>query len=122
VRGSFQTIQGGVAPGAEGGAARRASKGLDLLDMAMLAIANERVDLIIGNTEVGAEVVRTGEAFGVDPLGRSPPAFDLAPGAHRRRSRSHNRRVGAGEATGGAIVWAAGLEQTVERAALGPAF
>src|SRR2546421_186711 len=36
-------------------------------------------------------------------MARSPPAFDLAPGAHRRRSRSHNRRVGAGEATGGAI-------------------
>jgi hypothetical protein len=64
-------------------------------------------------------VVGTGVALGVDALGRSPAAFDLAPGTHRHRSRSHDRRVDAREATGGAIVWRARLQQTMEGAPLG---
>jgi hypothetical protein len=47
----------------------------DALDMPMLAGALERVDLIIGDPEGGAEVVRTGEAFGVDPSGALPAGF-----------------------------------------------
>ena len=120
VRGRFQTVQGGMAPSAERGAAGLAAKGLDVLGLAMLAIPNQRVDLSIGDAEVGALRVGTGEAFGVDPLGRSPAAFDLAPRAHRHRSKSHNTRVGAGEATGGAIAWGAGFEKTLHRGALGP--
>jgi hypothetical protein len=38
VRGSFQTVQEGAAPGSERAAASRASKGLDPFDLAMLAI------------------------------------------------------------------------------------
>ena len=117
---SFQAIQGGVAPGSERGMAGLAAKCLDPLSRAMLAIADQSVDLSIGDAEVGALRVGTGEVFGVDPLGRSPAAFDLAPRAHRHRSKSHNTRVGAGEATGGAIVWGAGFEKTLHRGALGP--
>jgi hypothetical protein len=38
VRGGFQTVQGGVAPGSESRVTGRASKRLDALGMAMLAI------------------------------------------------------------------------------------
>jgi hypothetical protein len=68
---------------------------------------------------VQALLVGTGEALGVHPLGSSPPAFDLAPGAHRERRRLHHRRKGGGEATGRAIVWGARLEKAVERGVLG---
>jgi len=56
---------------------------------------------------VEALSVRTGEALCVYPLGCSPTAFHLTPRAYSRRRRLHNRREGAGEATGGAIVWGA---------------
>jgi hypothetical protein len=51
LRGSFQTIQGRVAPGSKGGAAGETSEGLNVLDIAVLAIANQRMDLSIGNKE-----------------------------------------------------------------------
>ena len=111
-----------MAPGSERGAAGLTPKRLDRLGMTMLAIADQGVELRISVAEVLALLIGTGEAFSVDPFGSSSPAFHLAPGVHRRRSRSHNRRVGAREATGGAIVWGARLEQTVKRAALGRAF
>jgi hypothetical protein len=120
VGGGFQTIQGSVASSTECAVTGRTSKGLDALGMPMLAISNEGVNMSIGVPVVGALLIGTGIASGVDPLGRSPSAFDLAPGTYRRMRRSYNRRVGAGEATGGAIVWGAGLEQTLHRGALGP--
>ena len=61
------------------------AKRLDLLGMAMLAISDESVDVGFGDPVVLALLIGTGEASGVHPLGRSPPAFDLAPGAHRSR-------------------------------------
>ena len=120
VGGGFQTVQRGVAPGSERGAAGLAAKRLDPLGMAMLAISNQRVDVSVGDPEVRALLVGTGEALGVHALGCSPPAFHLTPGTHRRRRWPSTRRGSGGETTGGAIVWGAWLEQTVERAALGP--
>ncbi len=117
VRGSFQPVQRGVASSTERGAAGRASKRLDLLGMPMLAISDEGVELSIGDPEVRTLRVGTSEALGVHSLGCSPPAFDLAPGTHRQRRWSSTRRGSGDETTGGAIVWAAGLEQTVERGA-----
>jgi hypothetical protein len=107
-----------MAPGREGGAASLTAKGLDALGLAMHAIPNQRVDLIIGDAEVGTLRVGTGEALGVHALGGSSPAFHLAPGTYRRRPST--RRGSGGETTGGAIVWAAGLQETMERRALGP--
>jgi hypothetical protein len=90
VRGGFQTVQGSVAPSTERGAASRASKGLDLLGTTMLAIPNQRVDVSVGDSEVRALLIGTGEAFGVYPLRCSSAAFHLTPGAYGRRSRSHS--------------------------------
>jgi hypothetical protein len=45
-RGSFQTVQGRMAASTEGGAASRASKGLDLLGTTMRAIPDQRVDVL----------------------------------------------------------------------------
>jgi hypothetical protein len=120
VRGSFQTVQGGVAPSSESGVAGLTTKGLDLLSATMCAIPNQGVDVSIGDAEVRALAVGASEALGLYPFRSSPPAFDLAPGAHRSRCWLYTRRGSGGETTGGAIVWAAGLEQTVERGALGP--
>jgi hypothetical protein len=58
-----------------------------------------------------------GSVFRVYALGRSPPAFHLTPGTHRSRCWPRSRRGRGGETTGGAIVWAAGLEAQVERGA-----
>jgi hypothetical protein len=80
LRGSFQTVQGSGAPGSEGGAASETSKGLDALGTAMLAISDEGVDVSIGDPEVRASLVGTGEALGLYPLGCSSAAFDLTPG------------------------------------------
>jgi hypothetical protein len=109
----FQTVEGRVAPGGERGTTGLTTKGLDALNMAMLAISDEGVDLSIGDPEVRALRVGTGVAFGVYPLGCSPAAFHLAPGANRCKCRPHTRRVGAGEATGGAVIWGAWLKETL---------
>jgi len=120
VRGGFQPIQRSVASSTERGTAGLAAVRLDALGLAMLAIPDQGVDLSIGIPEVQALLVGTGVPLGVDSLGCSPPAFDLAPGPHRSRCWPSSRRGRGGESAGGAIVWAAGLEQTVEPAALGP--
>ncbi len=78
---SFQTVQGGVATGGEGGAASRTSKRLDALGFAMRAIPDERMDVSIGDPAVRALLMGAGEALGVHSLGGSPAAFPLIPGA-----------------------------------------
>ncbi len=118
MRGGFQSVQRGVASGSEGGAAGLAAKGLDLLGTAVLAIPNQSVALGIGDPAIRALLVGTGKALGVHPLGCSLAAFELAPRAYG--SRPYTQRGSGGETAGGAIVWAAGLGETVERAALGP--
>jgi hypothetical protein len=115
----FQAIQGGVAPGAERGVAGRASKRLDALGLAMLAIANQRMNMSIGDARVRALSVGTGVALGVHALGGSPAAFDLAPGAYWCWRWPYSRRGSGGETTGGAIVWGSWLQETLERGALG---
>jgi hypothetical protein len=97
-----------MAPRTERGTASRASKGLDALGTAMLAILNQRVNLIISDAQVGALRVGTGVARGVHSLGGSPPAFHLAPGTHRPRRRLSTRRGSGGETTGGAICMGSG--------------
>ena len=115
LRGGLQAIQGRVPPGSERGAARLTAKGLDALSLAVLAITNQRMNLSLGNAEVGALWVGAGVSLGVDPLGCSPAAFDLVPRAYW--CWPSNRRGSGGETTGGAIVWGLWLEQTVHRGA-----
>jgi hypothetical protein len=89
--GGFQTVQGSVASSTERGVAGRASKGLDLLSTTMGAIPNQGVDVSVCDPEVRALLVGTGETLGVYAFRGSPPAFDLAPGAHRQRRWPLNR-------------------------------
>jgi len=91
----------------EGGAAGLATKGLDPLSLPMLAIADQCVNVRIGDAEVGALLIGTGIAVGVDPLGRAPAAFDLTPGTHRQSRRLSTRRGCGGETTSRTVVWAA---------------
>jgi hypothetical protein len=106
-----------VTPSTEGGAASLAAKRLDLLSLTMLAIANESMNANVCIAEVGAMVVGTGETLSGYAFGSSSPAFDFAPGAYRPRRWLFSRRGSGGETTGGAIVWAARLEQTLHRGA-----
>ena len=117
LRGRFQAIQGGVASSAQRGAARLTAKGLDLLGTAMLAIADQRVEVSLGDAKVPALRVGTGVALRVDAFGSPSPTFHFTPWTHR--CRHYSRRGRRGETTGRAIVWAAGLQQTGERATLG---
>ena len=91
MRGSFQTVQRGVAPSTEGSAAGLAAKGLDRFSAAIFAIANERMNVYVCNAEVGALVVGAGEAMRLYALGSSSPAFHLAPGTHKQRRRLSTR-------------------------------
>jgi len=78
-----------------------------------------RMNLSIGHAEVLALLVGTGVPLGVDSLGCSAAAFDLAPRAYWCWRWPSSRRGSGGEPTGGAIVWGSWREQTVERGALG---
>ena len=69
VRGSFQPVEGRGAPGSERGTAGLTAKRLDALGMPMLAIADEGVNVSIGDAEVRALLASTGEALGVYPDG-----------------------------------------------------
>ncbi len=89
--GSFQAVQGGVAPSTERGVTGLATKGLDLLSATMCAIPNQGVDVSVCDAEVRALVIGTGEALGIYPFRSSTPAFDLTPGAHRKGCWSHTR-------------------------------
>jgi hypothetical protein len=73
-------IQRSLASSSKGSATGRTSKGLDPLGLPLLAIAHQRVDLSIGNPEVGAEGIWTSEPLGVYAFGCSPAAFHLRPG------------------------------------------
>jgi len=86
--------------------------------MAVLAISHQSMDVSVCDPEVQTLLIGTGKALGLHAPGCSSAAFDLAPGAYRSRRWPCTHRGGGGETTGGAIVWAAGLEQTVEPAAL----
>jgi hypothetical protein len=119
LRGGFQPVQRRVASRTEGGVALLAAKRLDALSAAMLAIPNQSMPSSISVAKVRALPVRTGEPFGVDPLGGSPSAFYLRPRTYRLRCWPSTHRESGGQTTSGAIVWRAGLQETVERAALG---
>jgi len=96
------------------------AKGLDALGLAMPAIPDQRMHVCIGDAKVGTRSVGTGEVLGVHTFRGSSAAFDLAPGTHRQMRWPSTQRGSGGETTGGAIVWGAGLEVSVERVALGP--
>jgi hypothetical protein len=103
MRRGFQTVQGGVAPGTERGVTGRASKGLDLLGLAMPAIAHQSMNVSIGDPAIRALLVGTGETLGVYSLGCSPAAFHLTPGARlpqRQVSRLTRRSDRGGNQAG----------------------
>jgi hypothetical protein len=66
------------------------AKRLDPLSMAMRAIPDQGVDVGISDPGVRASSVRASEALSVHPLRCASAAFDLTPGADRRRHRPHH--------------------------------
>src|SRR5215469_4373460 len=114
MRRGYQAIQRGVASRTEGAVTGRTSESLDAFGLAMLAIANQRVDVSSGNAKVGTVSGGTGIALGLHSLGCSPAAFHFTPGTHRNRCWSGSRGGSGGQTTSRAIVWRAGLEQTLD--------
>ena len=90
-----------MASSTERGRAGGAAKCLDPLSIAMPGIANQRMKVSVCNPEIPTLVIGAGESLGIYAFGCSSAAFELAVGAHRRRCKSYNRRVGIGEATVG---------------------
>jgi hypothetical protein len=113
LRRGFQPVQRGVASRTERGATGLTTERLDALGTALLAIANQRVDVSIGDPEVRTLLVGTSEARGGYALGGSSAAFHLTPGAYWCTGGSHIRRRRAGETAGRTVQWRAWLEQTV---------
>ncbi len=89
VREGFPAAQGRVAPGSERGTAGLAAKRLDVLGLAMRAIANQRMDVSVCDPEVQILLIGTGEACCMYALGCSPSAFHLSPGTHWCKGRFH---------------------------------
>ena len=107
-------VQGGVASSTESGVTGLATECLDLLSSTMCAVSNQGVDVSVCDAEVRTLVVGTGEALGIYPFWNTPSAFDLTPGAHRKRRRFHTRRESGGEAAGRTIKWGAWLEEMLD--------
>jgi hypothetical protein len=108
---------GGVAPSTEGGAASRASKGLDVLGTARLAIPDKRVDGSSGDPEGGALLSGTGQACGGYPSGGLPGGLSPhARGVLGQRQVSHLRSRGHRWA----IKRGAGFEKMVDHRASSP--
>jgi hypothetical protein len=57
------------------------AKGLDALVFAMRTIADEGVNRGVGDADIVAGEVRTGETIGGDAFGCAPPALKFSPGA-----------------------------------------
>ncbi|TMD57786.1 MAG: hypothetical protein E6I91_22150 [Chloroflexi bacterium] len=114
--GVFRRYNGVLRRARERGAARRASKGLDALGPAMLAVADQRMEVSVSVSKVLTLRVRTSEARGLYAFGGTPPAFHLAPWPHRQGRRHYSRRGCGGETTSRTVVWAARLELTGEPA------
>jgi len=77
----FQTVERGVASGSERRVTSLTAKGLDPLVMPMPAISDEGMDVSIADPVIGTLLVGTVEALRIHPLGCSPSAFHLTPGA-----------------------------------------
>jgi hypothetical protein len=75
----FQSVQGSIESGTEGGMAGLTAKGLDPLGTAMLAISHQSMDLRIGDPVVLARFVWASKALGHHAFGRSAPTLDLSP-------------------------------------------
>jgi hypothetical protein len=80
--------------GREGGVTGLTPKRLDPLEMAMLAVADQGMDVSFCVPEVRALRVRTSEPFGLYAFGSSPAAFHLTPGTRLPQTLvSHQTRL-----------------------------
>lgn len=117
--GGFQTVQGRVTSGSERRAASRASKGLDLLSLARLAVPDKCMDLIISDAEVQTLLIRTGVVLRVHASGGLPVGFSLqARDAQAQTSALLLTRQGRRVDRRGNRL-ASGAQAAVERVALG---
>ena len=121
VRWGFQTVSGSVAPGSERAATGRASKCLHALSTAMFAISQKTRGLEHHCCQSTGPAGSDRRSLRCLSEWRAPRRlFTSLQGRGFRRSCPSTQRGSGAETTGGAIVWGAWLQQTVERAALGP--
>lgn len=76
----FEVVEGGTFADGEGFAAGLAGQFADGLGLIDPAIANESVDVVIGDTEVVTTRLRTGEAAGINRFLASAGTLTFRPG------------------------------------------
>jgi hypothetical protein len=109
----FEPIERGSAPGAEGTSTCLAAQRLNPLAAPVRAVADQGMNLRVGNPKVGTAAVGAGEALSGNPFRRATAAFDLAPWCHRRRDGWRWR--GRVPTAGRAVVWGARLKEPLNR-------
>jgi hypothetical protein len=110
----FEAVEWRIAPRAEGRVTRLAPQGLNALAPSVCAIADQRVDLCVPDTIVGACVVGAGETMRVDPFGGTAATFDRMPRCQRRMQRGVSGWEGGLPPAGRAIVGRARFEQPLD--------
>lgn len=115
--GVFRRYRGVLRRAREGGAAGRPSKGLVPLSLPMLAIADQCVNVSIGDAEVGARLIGTGIAVGVDPLGRAGGFWPRTRDAPAESPALHPTRVWRRNNKQDSRLGSAAMPQTREPAA-----
>jgi hypothetical protein len=72
--------RGGMTAGAERGAKRLAAEGLSALALSVRAIADESVNLRVGDVIIGAAAIGAGHFLRINPLWGAPATFDHGSG------------------------------------------
>jgi len=78
----FEVVQRRTAAGTEGGATGLAAQGLDPFRFPVGSIADQGVDLRIGDLLVGTGGLGAGKPVRVDALGCAPTTLPFAPWSH----------------------------------------
>ena len=108
----LESIEWGIAPGSAGGSTSLAAKGLNPLVLAMRAVADQGMELRVGDAIVRARLVGTGEAIRRDAFRCASSALQFPPRANgwKRWSSGWSQRSLAALGT---IRWRARFEQAL---------
>ncbi len=109
----FEAIERRIATGGEGRSAGLTAKGLDAFILAVRPIADQGVNVRVGDPVIGAGRVRAGESVGGDAFRSTTSALEFAPWTNRWRWYQRRWRPGALASARRAIVGRARVEQAL---------
>jgi hypothetical protein len=114
LRRCLESVQRSMAARGERVATGLAAEGLDSLGLAVGAVANQGVELRVGDTEVDTARPAAGETLSVDLLRGTATALDLGPGTDRPRLWLLQSGRELLLATLRAVIGSPGLEKSLE--------